>query len=269
MANGDDAVAAGMSAVPSTADRRLGYDEINKTRDYIAQRTSTVQPVAKGGTGATTPAAARTNLGLGTAATADGTWADIAGTVVQRGTDGRFLIPDPTSGKHAATKDYADATASTAASSAAGGRVDWGSFNAVRAGNLAAAVYNRTLGGAYRVCYVNTDGTLGWVSSSRRHKKNIEAASVDVDAVLAMRLVTFLYKVEVDTGRLGELQHGLIAEDLDDLGLDWLVDYGTDGSPEGVRYDRLALALLPVIQRQEARLTAIEAHLDALGGLDA
>lgn len=63
-----------------------------------------------------------------------------------------------------------------------------------------------------------------------------------------------------------ELQHGLIAEDLDALGLDWLVDYGEDGQPEGVRYDRIALALLPVIQRQEQRIAAIEAHLDALGG---
>lgn len=39
MANGDAAAAAGMDVVPGTADRRQGYDEINKTRDYIAGRT--------------------------------------------------------------------------------------------------------------------------------------------------------------------------------------------------------------------------------------
>lgn len=39
MANGDAAAAAGMDLVSGTADRRLGYDEINKTRDYIAGRT--------------------------------------------------------------------------------------------------------------------------------------------------------------------------------------------------------------------------------------
>lgn len=36
MANGDAAAAAGMEVVPGTADARNGYDEINKSRDYIA-----------------------------------------------------------------------------------------------------------------------------------------------------------------------------------------------------------------------------------------
>jgi hypothetical protein len=40
MANGDAAAAAGMDVVPGTAKVRLGYDEINKTRDYVAQRAN-------------------------------------------------------------------------------------------------------------------------------------------------------------------------------------------------------------------------------------
>jgi hypothetical protein len=36
MANGDAAAAAGMDVVPGTAKVRLGYDEINKSRDYVA-----------------------------------------------------------------------------------------------------------------------------------------------------------------------------------------------------------------------------------------
>lgn len=39
MANGDAAIAAGMSVVLPTDDRRDGYDEINLTRDYIARRS--------------------------------------------------------------------------------------------------------------------------------------------------------------------------------------------------------------------------------------
>lgn len=38
MANGDAAAAAGMDIVLETDDRRMGYDEINKTRDYIAEQ---------------------------------------------------------------------------------------------------------------------------------------------------------------------------------------------------------------------------------------
>lgn len=70
-ATGDDATAAGMALVPGTglaSDLDL-YD--NQTRDYIANGHTrwkpglAALPIAKGGTGATTVAAARNALGLG------------------------------------------------------------------------------------------------------------------------------------------------------------------------------------------------------------
>lgn len=70
MAIGDDAAADGMDLVLGTADRRNGYQEINKTRDYIVQRIKSYLaalwplPVNKGGTGGITPAAAAANLGV-------------------------------------------------------------------------------------------------------------------------------------------------------------------------------------------------------------
>lgn len=244
MAIGDDALAAGMDLVLGTALANTLDTEENKTRDYIAQRTNLITPITKGGTGQTTAAAARTALGISAANTPS------SGSNVQADLD--YL---------SATK--ADSTA--LASKASTADVQW-----VQKGNMSPDIYNRSLGGSYRVCYVGADGLLGWVSSSRRFKKNIKPAEVDPSAVLSLDLVTFLYKVEIDTERLAQLQHGLIAEDVDAAGLDWLVDYGADGQPEGVRYDRLALALLPVVQQLDRRLTAIEAHLDALGGdLDA
>lgn len=62
MANGDAAAAIGMDVVPGTDDIRDSYDEINKSRDYVAnhitdgahradQITSGIFPVARGGTG--------------------------------------------------------------------------------------------------------------------------------------------------------------------------------------------------------------------------
>ena len=44
MANGDTAAAAGMAVVPSTAQRSLGYDEINKSRDYVANYAKRTGP---------------------------------------------------------------------------------------------------------------------------------------------------------------------------------------------------------------------------------
>ncbi len=47
-----------MAIVPGSTLANTIHTEINQTRDYIAQRTSAVQPIAKGGTGATTAGAA-------------------------------------------------------------------------------------------------------------------------------------------------------------------------------------------------------------------
>lgn len=80
---GDDATAAGMPVVLSGDDRRLGADEITKTRDFLANGPTYWKPgvtlpadkigggavpVANGGTGATTAGDARTNLGITPAA---------------------------------------------------------------------------------------------------------------------------------------------------------------------------------------------------------
>ena len=70
MAIGDDAQAAGYPLVPGTGsggEVKLGAQEINRTRDFIAQVKAlilSVWPVNKGGTGATSAAGARANLGI-------------------------------------------------------------------------------------------------------------------------------------------------------------------------------------------------------------
>lgn len=87
MAEGDEAAAAGMAVVPDTgadsaAKVRWGAREINRTRDYIAQVKNMIKavwPISNGGTGASTKAEARSNLGIktGTGAPSGGEDGDI------------------------------------------------------------------------------------------------------------------------------------------------------------------------------------------------
>lgn len=84
MAVGDDASAAGYPIVPNTGDEgkvRYGAREINRTRDFVAQVKALILatwPVNRGGTGSTTKAGARTNLGFtsGTSVPSNSTGAD-------------------------------------------------------------------------------------------------------------------------------------------------------------------------------------------------
>lgn len=122
-------------------------------------------------------------------------------------------------------------------------------------------VYNNTLSSGYRAVWVtNVNGDLGYVPSSRRFKRDIESAPTDLEAALALRVVTYRYKAAVEAlDDDAPVEWGVIAEELHDLGLTWAVDYDDDGLPFGVRYDRLVLALIPVLQDHESRIAALEA----------
>ncbi|MDL9978853.1 tail fiber domain-containing protein [Microbacterium sp. ASV49] len=116
---------------------------------------------------------------------------------------------------------------------------------------------------SYVAAYLNTDGRIGASPSSRRFKKDIAAWTPDLQALLALQVVTYRYRATLfDTSdpnrKAPPLEVGVIAEDLDALGLYWLVVYDDDGLPFAVHYDKIALALAPLIQDHEARLTALE-----------
>lgn len=271
VANGDAAAAVGWDVVGATADRRMGYDEINKTRDYAAPLATATGNGTGSGANKIAKFGASGNL-AGSDPTAGAHFAtkqwveglaDTAATgnkLVQRNSSGQIAVANPTAGGHAATKSYVDGmvtdmTVNTLQVNGAAG-VD-GNFQASAAVDFP-AVYGNALSGSWRNLYIRSTGELGWVSSSRTVKKNIKQWTPDRQAILAMELVQFQYKVAIDPD--GALQHGLIAEQLHELGLEWLVDYGESGTPEGVRYDRISLALLSVVQDHEARLSRLEGN---------
>lgn len=57
---------------------------------------------------------------------------------------------------------------------------------------------------------------------------------------------------------------GVIAEEVRDAGLDEFVVYDANGEVEGVMYDRLGVALIPVVKRQRDRITQLESQMEQL-----
>lgn len=120
--------------------------------------------------------------------------------------------------------------------------------------------YNQTNTG--RAMYVASNGLFGIGSSSERFKENIEDADIDVDAVANIVVRNFTYKPEFSDDQ--SVQVGVIAEELVALGLEQFVFFGDDGLPDGVAYEKLALALIPLVQAQMVRLDSVEARLSRL-----
>jgi hypothetical protein len=114
-----------------------------------------------------------------------------------------------------------------------------------------------------RAVFISSSGLFGIGSSSARYKDNIVDAEIDTDAVLKMKVRNFTYKpdrIESD----GSVQVGVIAEELVALGLEDFVFFNEDGEPDGVAYEKLALALIPVVQSQASKMDLFEARLKKL-----
>jgi hypothetical protein len=107
--------------------------------------------------------------------------------------------------------------------------------------------------------FVGPDGRLGVVASSERYKTDIAPMGSSTSKISQLRPVTFRLKSDA----AGELQYGLIAEEVDKV-FPELVVRDEAGKIEGVRYDELAPMLLNEVQQQQERLVA---QADQLAGL--
>jgi hypothetical protein len=103
-----------------------------------------------------------------------------------------------------------------------------------------ANIFGATSSGGVGV-FVNSDGQLGTATSSRRFKDEIKPMAEAIDALYALRPVTFRYKKEIDPQRIA--QFGLVAEDVEAVNSD-LVVRDKDGKPYSVRYEQVNAMLL-------------------------
>jgi Chaperone of endosialidase len=124
---------------------------------------------------------------------------------------------------------------------------------------------NGPSGSGYYAVWVDGYDKFCKNTSSIRYKENVRDAELDGD-VLALRPVIYDRKATEVDGEMVEGakdEFGLIAEEVAEV-LPEAIVYDREGRIDSVRYDLLAVALVPVLREQRDHIAALEARLSAL-----
>ena len=138
-----------------------------------------------------------------------------------------------------------------------------------------AAVYYDAINGSTRDLYIKSTGQLGYLSSIRESKTNIEDLT-NVSWIYDLNPVSFNYRdmettlneetnESVDTyldTHSSELEYGLVAEDVKEVNNE-LVFYDDD-ELRGVSYKKLVVPMLKTIQDQKELIDALTTRVTAL-----
>jgi Chaperone of endosialidase len=141
-----------------------------------------------------------------------------------------------------------------------------GESNTIRIGNeditstYISGISGQTATGGAAV-FVNSNGKLGTMTSSKRFKDEIKPMSEVSEAVLALKPVTFCYKKEIDPARTS--QFGLLAEDVEKVNPD-LVVRDKEGKPYTVRYEAVNAMLLNEFLKEHNTVQELKKEVAAL-----
>ena len=115
--------------------------------------------------------------------------------------------------------------------------------------------------------YINSStGLLARSSSSLRYKLDVKPQEIPLNSILELSPKSFFDKASADAqdGSTNNLPRilGLIAEEVAQIPVlaDLLMNKNEQGEPDSVNYDRIAVALIPLLQDHEARLEKLEGN---------
>jgi Chaperone of endosialidase len=115
--------------------------------------------------------------------------------------------------------------------------------------------------GGSQPVYVNSDGKLGLLVSSRRFKDEIKPIGTASAVIYALEPVSFRYKPEIEPTR--PRAFGLIAEDVEKISPD-LVTRGVDGKVNSVRYDQVNAMLLNEFLKAHRKIEEQQKQIEGL-----
>lgn len=145
----------------------------------------------------------------------------------------------------------------------------WGDRVVIDGAYVHIPAITRATGGGYTV-KVADDGALVRDSSALKYKTDVRRSYVcDYgERLLDLPTATWIDKGELKRYNEGESQikptrsFGMIAEDLAAAGLELLVQRNPGGGLEGIEYDRIGVALIPVIKHLKDKVKELEDKLN-------
>lgn len=112
---------------------------------------------------------------------------------------------------------------------------------------------------------IDSSGFITRATSSLRYKRDIVNYDKGLEVVSQLRPVYYKSSVAGADGNIPDTQFaGMIAEELDALGLTEFVEYGADNQVEAIRYGNMVSLCIKAIQEQQALITAMTARITAL-----
>ncbi|AVK60527.1 hypothetical protein C5Z25_01515 [Lactobacillus sp. CBA3605] len=119
--------------------------------------------------------------------------------------------------------------------------------------------------------FISDDGALVRSTSASKYKTNIvRGFSTDYgEKLINLPTATWIDKASLErysedpTQPIPELNYGMIAEDLAAAGVEKLVVRNENGGLEGIQYDRIAVALLPLIKNMKEQIEELKQKLEA------
>jgi hypothetical protein len=137
-------------------------------------------------------------------------------------------------------------------------------------GLFCSQVYSTTVGGTNRAVYVDNTGTIGYLSSVRASKTNIENIT-NASWLMQLNPVKFNYRKKDEDGNYTDefdntIEYGLIAEEAKIINEELCFYDNVEGAQvlRGVNYQKLVVPMLKAIQEQQALIESLTTRLAAL-----
>ena len=115
--------------------------------------------------------------------------------------------------------------------------------------------------------HIRTDGVMFMIGSASKYKSDIQLLENEVEyskRILDLHPKSWIDKGEQECGDVRGRYYGVIAEDVESLGLSEYTTKNEAGELESVQYDRLWTLLLPVVREQETEIKNLKQELAEL-----